>query len=125
MESTLLILAVAGCAAVLRRLLRSAFRAVRQWTYALYAGELVTARARRGDLTGLEEAREWVVRARRERRWALGEVSLWLVLLASPLYLLPEPELVYAFYVAFWAFPNDVTARRRQAQDGGVGGGEV
>lgn len=121
MDSILIILAVAGCSAIVRRLLRSAYRAVREGTYVLYARELVAARARRGDLTGLEEAREWVVRARRGRRRALGEAGLWLVLLALPPYILPAPTMVYAACTALWVLPDleGLGASR------GSGGGKV
>jgi len=124
MESTLVIFAVAGCAAVVRCLVRAAYRAVRQGAYVLYARELATARARRGDLTGLEEAREWVVRARKERRRALGELILWLALLAVPLHLIPEPGVVYAAYGVFWIRPGHAALRRWHARVAGSGGGK-
>lgn len=124
MDWTLVIFAVAGCAAVSRCLVRSTYRVVRQFTYVLYAGELAKARSRRGDLTGLEEAREWVARARKERRRALGEVGLWLALLAVPLYLVPEPEYIYAAYGVFWIRPGQAAWRRWQARLGGADGGK-
>lgn len=106
MHLFLLILAAPGFAAVCRRLLRSVFRAARQGAYVLYAREIAATRARRGDLTGMEEAREWVGHARRERLQALGAVGLWFALLSWPLMVLRWSLPVYAVYSVAWLIPK-------------------
>jgi hypothetical protein len=116
MELSLLILAAVGFAAVLRCLLRAAFRAARHGAYVLYAREIAATRSRRGDLTGLEEAREWAGQARKDRRQALGGVGFWLALLFLPLALLPRPVVVYATYAAIWLIPS--TWRRGRTAPG-------
>lgn len=54
----------------------------------------------------MEEAREWVGRARRERLLALGAVGLWLALLGWPLIVLHRSLPVYAVYSVVWLIPK-------------------
>lgn len=118
MKIILFVLAASGFGAVLLRLLRSAFRAMRHGAYTLYAREIAANRARRGDLTGLEEAQGWVEYARKERFQAICWTSLWLVLLVVPLTLLPAPLPVYAAYSGIWLIPSN-----QSRQDWKVGQG--
>lgn len=118
MEQFLYILAALGFAAVFRHLLRTLFRAARYGTYVLYAREIAATRARRGDLTGLEEARGWAGIARRERLQAVGGAFLWLGLLLLPATIVPWALQVYSAYVLLWLIPARPMRRRHQ-------GGEV
>jgi hypothetical protein len=124
MEIPLLILAAVGFAAVVRRLLWSIFRAARHGAYVLYAREIAATRARRGDLTGLEEAREWAVRARRERLRALGEASLWLALLIIPLSFMSRPLPAFWIYSAIWLIPLSLPGGRPPAKSSRTTGGK-
>jgi hypothetical protein len=122
MEPLLLVFAAVGCAAAFRHLLWSAFRAARYGAYVLYAREIAATRARRGDLTGLEEARVWVGSARRERLQAMGRAGFWLALLLLPATLLSRSTPVYAAYTLFWLIP--APAWRRGGPDAGAPNGE-
>lgn len=102
MEITVLILAVLGFVAMLLRFLKAALAAASQGANALYAREMQATRARRGDVTGMEEAREWVVCACNGRRQAILAVTVWTLLLALPLVLLSSPAPVYAAYSVLW-----------------------
>jgi hypothetical protein len=112
MQLALLILAAIGLVAVCRRLLRSIFRVAREGAYVVYAREIATTRARRGDLTGLEEAGEWVDHARNERLRALGGAGLWLALLTLPLLVLHQALPAYAAYSTIWLIPKEIPRRR-------------
>jgi hypothetical protein len=116
MELFFYILAALGFAAVLRYLLRSAFRAARYSAYMLYAREIAATRARRGDLTGLEEARGWGGIARREWLQAVGGAGFWLGLLIVPATILPRAVPFYAAYVVIWLVP--LRRPRRQRTEG-------
>ena len=102
MELAVLILAVLGFVAVLLRFLKAALAAASQGANALYAREMQATRARRGDVTGMEEAREWVVCACKGRRQAVLAVTVWIALLALPLVFLRSPAPVYAAYSVLW-----------------------
>jgi hypothetical protein len=102
MELAVLILAVLGFVAVLLRFLKAALAAASQGANALYAREMQATRARRGDVTGMEEARGWVVSACKGRTQAIGAVMFWIALLALPLLLLRSPAPVYAAYSVLW-----------------------
>jgi hypothetical protein len=102
MELAVLILAVLGFVAVLLRSLKAAVAAASQGANALYAREMQATRARRGDVTGMEEARGWVVCACKGRRQAIVALAFWITLLALPLVLSRSPAPVYAAYSALW-----------------------
>ena len=75
------------------------------------AGHAADNRARRGDLTGLEEAGAWRTETRRRRRraWLMG--ALWAVLLVVPLYT-PWSMALYSAYALLWLF--EALLRRRR-----------
>lgn len=101
MESALILLAVAGIAAVLVRLARALFRTAHSGTEAFVAGETARTRERRGDLTGMREAGRRQERARQERRRRLAGALAWLALLVAPS-LTPWSREIYAAYSLLW-----------------------
>lgn len=98
MELPVHILAVLGFVAVLRRFLKAALALATRAADAVYAHEMQATRARRGDVTGMEEAREWAVCACKGRREAIAAVVFWLALLLLPLSLASSPAPAYAAY---------------------------
>jgi hypothetical protein len=102
------LLAIAGVAAVLIRVLGAAFRALRGGVDAFIARDLADTRAQRGDLTGLADAAEARGRARRRRVAALSAAAFWAGLLIVPP-LTPWPRLVYAVYALLWLVPRRPT----------------
>jgi hypothetical protein len=98
------ILAVAGIAAAVWHLVRAAFRFLRQGAAGIWANELARTRARRGDVTALDEARREGEQAGRMRVRAGLEALAWLALLVVPV-LSPWPRLFYACYSSFWLSP--------------------
>ena len=104
MNTVLSILAVAGIGAAAWHLLRAAFRFLHRGAAGIWASELARTRARRGDVTALEDARREEAEARRQRRAAGVQALAWAALLAAP-GLAPWPRSVYAVYSAFWALP--------------------
>ncbi|HEX6941217.1 MAG TPA: hypothetical protein VF158_17605 [Longimicrobiales bacterium] len=105
MELPFHILAVLGVVAVAWRWLRCAVRVLGRGAEAYFAGQVARTRARRGDLTGMEEASEDAATARRARWRASLGLTLWTSLLALPAWLLPRPVPVYAAYAALWVLP--------------------
>ena len=110
MDVVVLILAVAGIAAVLRHILSASSMLLRRGLDAYLAGQIAGVRANRGDLTGLSDAEGARAEARRLRRRALFRMALLIALLAVPP-LTPWPESMYASYTLLWFVP-----RRRPAQ---------
>jgi len=111
MEAALIILAVLGFVAVLIRLVRAAFGALRHGVDAFIAREAVEARARRGDLTGMAEAQDWNRGARRARLRSLLIAALCLAGLIAPAFT-PWTREVYAAYSLLWLFAHPRPALR-------------
>jgi hypothetical protein len=106
----IMILAVVGIAAAVWHLVRAAFRFLRHGATGLWTGEVARNHARRGDVTGLEEARRQQESVVRWRTRAAMEAAGWLVLLLVPP-LTPWGTYIYAAYTVLWFVP---AARRRR-----------
>jgi hypothetical protein len=104
MDTAVLILAVAGFAAVAARMLFALLRVLTRGADALMARDIAATRAQRGDLTGFEEANAARGVARRGRYAALGVLSIWAGLLLVPT-LTPWPIRLYAVYSLLWLLP--------------------
>ena len=115
MNAILTILAVAGIAAAAWHVLRAAVRFLSREAAGLWSDELARTRARRGDVTGLQDARREKSGLARLRRRALGEALGWTALLLAPA-VTPWARTIYATYVVLWLVP--FLGRR-----GGGGGG--
>jgi hypothetical protein len=101
MESALAVLAAIGFFVVAWRLFKAILRVARLGLDVYAAGELADARARRGDLTGMEDATR-AAAARRRTRWrTTGPAVVWLLLLVLPA-LTPWTRSLYASYTLFW-----------------------
>lgn len=105
METILIILAVAGVAAALWHLVRAVFRFLSYGATGLWVRELGRTRARRGDVTGLQDARRDHRSASRRKTRAALEATGWLVLLLAPP-LTPWARYVYASYALLWIVPS-------------------
>jgi hypothetical protein len=105
MRIALLILSIAGIAAVLRHLLTASSRLLRRGLDVFVASRVADVRAHHGDLTGLSNAQGARALARRERRGAITMVALWIALLAIPP-LTSWPTLLYASYTLLWFVPR-------------------
>jgi hypothetical protein len=105
MDAPILILAVAGGLAILLRAGRALFLVLRGGADAIIARDVAATLARRGDLTGLQEARVAHADARRRRYLAVGVFSLWIGLLLIPS-LTPWPRMLYALYSLLWLVPR-------------------
>lgn len=110
MHTLLVVLGIMGFLAVARRAARTAFRLLHGGADELLTRELSRTRARRGDLTGLQEAEAHRELARRRRRLALGALVLWGGLLLLPP-LTPWPAVLYALYSLLWFVPHGKGAR--------------
>jgi hypothetical protein len=105
MEALLRVAAALGVLIALSRLLTASWRLLRRGVDVVVADEMARARAHRGDLTGLEEARGEAERARQRRRGGLARAALWLAVLAVPPFT-PWPLWLYASTAAvatMWA----------------------
>lgn len=100
-----LILAILGGLAVAGRAARALFRLLQRGADAFLAGETEEVRARRGDLTGMTDARQHASLAKRERLRAAGALCLWTALLLVPP-LTPWPLPMYAAYSLLWLLPR-------------------
>ncbi len=109
MHSLLLVLGLIGFSAVLTRGARTVWHLLHGGVEVVVAGEAASARARRGDVTGLQDALDQKDAARRRRRTALGGIALWGGMLLLPP-LTPWPTALYAAYSVLWLLP-----RRRPA----------
>src|SRR5262245_11974083 len=110
MRLLLLILAIAGFLAVARQLTRAVFILLKRSVDSFVLGEVAGERARRGDVTGVVEARAAKGERRRARFISLLAVIGWAALLALPLTTratLPG----FALYSIFWILP--LLRRRR------------
>lgn len=105
MQPLVLLLALLGFGALARRLLRSMFVLLRRGAEAFLAREAAELRARRGDLTGLDEARGSLRAARRSRALAGLGAALWLALIGVPPLLGYAAE-VYALCALLWLVPG-------------------
>lgn len=111
MDAILTALAVAGFAAIAMRLVRAVFRLLRRATEAFAARETAGTRARRGDLTGMEEARTRAASARRALLRSGAAALGWTLLLAVPAFT-ARARLAYASYLAVWAVLRLMERRR-------------
>jgi hypothetical protein len=107
MSTAIMLLALAGAGAVVLRLLRALFAALRGGVDAFVARDIAETRAQRGDLTGLDDARSVALAARRRRLRALGVASVWGGLLVFPT-LTPWPAMLYATYSLLWVLPRRI-----------------
>jgi hypothetical protein len=105
MRLAVLLLSIAGFAAVVLRAGLALLHALKGGVESFLASDLAEIRARRGDLTGLDEAAQLQSAARRTRLAALGAFFLWGGLLIVPA-LTPWPELLYAAYALLWLVPR-------------------
>jgi hypothetical protein len=112
MRMVVLLLSVTGFAAVALRAAAALLNALRGGAESFLARDLAEIRARRGDLSGLQEATELRKVARQRRMVALGAFSMWVVLLMVPP-LTPWPELLYATYSLLWLAPRRIGRTRR------------
>lgn len=99
-----ILLAVLGGIAVARRAAASLLRLAHRGVDAFVAGEIEEVRARRGDLTGLQDAQQDVRHARGARQRAAAALCLWAGLLVVPP-LTPWPIPMYAAYSLLWFLP--------------------
>ena len=111
MRFLLLILAIAGFLAVARQLTRAVFILLKRSVDSFVLGEVAGERARRGDLTGLVEARAARQARRRARIRSLLAVIMWATLLALPLTTRVTLQ-GFALYSILWVWP---LLRRRRA----------
>jgi hypothetical protein len=113
MEPALLILALFGLVALLGRVGMSLLRLLRGGAETLLAGEVVQARARRGDLTGLQEAEKWRGVMKRDRLRSSMALGFWLgVLIGAPLAGVAREA--YAACAVLWLLPGGLVRRRRR-----------
>ena len=110
METPVLILAVAGFVAVLRRLLGAALRVLTGGVDRYVAGQLATTRARHGDITGMREAEGAAATARERRRDAVARLLFWTGLLILPPFV-PYTSAIYASYSLLWIVPPQQGSR--------------
>ena len=105
MSTGIMLLAIAGVIAVVLRLVRALFVALRGGVDSFLARDVAQTRAQRGDLTGIDDARAAGRNARRRRMLALGAASVWIGLLVFPT-LTPWPRVLYACYALLWLIPR-------------------
>jgi hypothetical protein len=105
MSLVLAILAVAGFLAVVYAGVRAALRVMRGGLETFIAREVASARATRGDLSGLTEAKELQAHTRRARRLAAFQVLAWGALLVVPAFT-PWTRELYAAYAVLWLVPR-------------------
>jgi hypothetical protein len=104
-SALLWVLAVMGGAALLSRLFRSAARLALGAAEVAAASGMAESSARRGDLTRMEEGREFARRARVYRRKQGLVTTFWLLWLAVPLAVGYTAE-AYAVAAALWFAPR-------------------
>lgn len=105
MRILLLPLALAGAAAILLRAGAALLRLAHGGLESLYAGGLAEAHARRGDITGLQDAASSREHAVRRRRLAVASLVMWAGLLLLPL-ITPWPATMFAAYSLLWLVPR-------------------
>ncbi|MBW3629542.1 MAG: hypothetical protein KY464_09610 [Gemmatimonadetes bacterium] len=99
------LIAVAGGAALVGRLVRSTARLALRAAEATAATGLADVSARNGDLTAMMERRAAAKEARRDRRGALLLVLLWLLWLVIPVFAGWARE-AFALAAVLWLIPN-------------------
>ena len=108
MDFLVILLAVVGVAAVLYRAGRSALWSLWRGVDAYLKGEVAEQHARRGDLTGMADAKKRHALAR-QRRWiAAGRLGVWVALLIVPVFTSWTAAL-YASYSVLWLLPGGRT----------------
>lgn len=105
MDTPLLLLGIAGFAAVALRAVIALLASLRGGIEAIFARGLADTRRQRGDLTGLADAAAARTTANRRRYVALGFFFLWAGLLVVPP-LTPWPRMLYAAYCVLWLLPR-------------------
>lgn len=111
MRTAVILLAIAGIAAVLLRIVAAAMGLLRVGVDGFLAREMGNVRAQRGDITGLQEAADNRAVARRRRFVATGVLFMWTGLLLVPP-LTPWPQLLYAAYSLLWLLPRRTAIQR-------------
>ena len=111
-EVLLVLLAVAGGAALLHRIVLTALRLLLATSEATAAGGMAELSRRRGDLSGMAERTEFERSARHARRRNLGLLLLWIILLIVPIPLRWTREL-YAAAALLWLLPRPRLRLRR------------
>lgn len=109
MDTAVVLVAVAGFAAVALRAMKALLYVARFAAEAFLARNLADTRAQRGDLTGVADAAQARVVARRRRLAAVGSLLVWGCLLIVPP-LTSFPALLYASYSLLWLVPRRRTA---------------
>jgi hypothetical protein len=99
------LLAFFGVLAILGGCIRSALRLLRGGVESYVAGAVANARAGRGDLSGLNAAREWSAASRAAKRWFAAHALGWLGLLIVPLFT-PWTAEIYAASALLWLRPR-------------------
>jgi hypothetical protein len=115
------ILAALGVLALLAATFRASLRLLRGGVETFIAGEIANVRAGRGDLSGLDAAREWRASSRAARRLYAGQALGWLVLLIAPMFT-PWTTEVYAACAALWLVPRRRRGRPAFARTGEIRG---
>ncbi len=101
MRSLILLLGALGLAALLWLFARALYRLLRAGAERFVAGDAEETRAKRGDLTGMAEARQWRSRARRRQWGAVVRVLGWGVLLIGPSFT-HRAAVIYAACAPLW-----------------------
>ena len=105
MRWLIILLAVLGALAVVRRMLRPILRLLHGGVDGFLAREVAQLRAQRGDLTGMADAERLRSLARRRKLFAAAGLSFWVLLLVTPP-LTPWPAALYAVYSILWLVPH-------------------
>lgn len=105
MSLLVVVLAVIGFVAVALRVVLAILGLLRRGVDRYLADSVADVRARRGDLTGMDEARVEEQGARRALFSAFAILSFWALLLIAPA-LTPWPRTIYAAYSVFWLLPS-------------------
>jgi hypothetical protein len=111
MELVILILAASGFLALLGRVVMALLRLLRGSAESFLASDVAEVRARRGDLTGLQEAKQWRGVMRRDRLRSAFRLGFWLLLLAGA----PAAGFAREVYTAcsvLWLLPGSLGRRR-------------
>ena len=111
MRTAVILLAIAGIAAILLRIVTAGFGVLRVGVDGYLAREMGNVRAQRGDITGLRESAESRALLRRRRFRATGVLLMWVGLLLVPP-LTPWPQLLYAAYSLLWLLPRRTAIQR-------------
>ncbi len=104
MRALLLLLAVLGVLALLRRMAGALFLLLGRAAEGVVARQSLEARAQRGDLTGVAEASAWRQQSRRRRRLALLTSGAWAALLVAPVFT-SWTLVIYSACSLLWVLP--------------------